>query len=148
MQDRRIQTLATRTGLFALSAAIAILSACTAQTLPGIAADPQAPPTTTRQPPAQGSGDGVVAVYHVRCRECSVVFTTPEGMEAVPEVKNSFRRAVQFAPGSRIGSVTLTATPTKGGRIFSADIRVGSNVRAESGLGGLDEPVTLNAIFR
>jgi len=99
------------------------------------------------QPPAQGSGDGVVVQYHVRCRECSVQFTTPSGVEVDPDVKGSFRRTVQFAPTSQTGALTLTATPTERERILDAEILVGSTVRAESGRGGLGQPVMLTAVF-
>ncbi len=134
-------------GLLVLAATL-LLGACVAQTLPGVAGDPQAPPAQPSEPPVAGSGDGVVVEYHVRCRECSVQFTTPDGLGSEPEVRGTFRRRVVFTSGAGVGAVTMSITPSEHVRIQGARIAADGTVLAESGPRATGAPLNLSAVLR
>jgi hypothetical protein len=78
------------------AAALLLLAGCVAQTLPGMAGDPQAPPTEAGDVPLAGSGEGVVVEYFVRCPACSAVWSTPEGTRTEPLVEGSLNRRVRY----------------------------------------------------
>lgn len=134
-------------GLLVLAVSL-LFGACVAQTLPGTAGDPQAPPSQPEQPPVAGSGDGVVVEYHVRCQECSAQFTTPDGLASEPEIHGSLRRRVAFASGARVGAVTLTVTPAEHVRVQGARISADGTVLAESGPATVGTPLNLSAVLR
>lgn len=123
------------------------LSACAAQSLPGLAGDPQAPPIPQPEVPIQGSGDGTIVEYHAMCADCTVQFSTPDGFGTEDEVRGTFRRRVQFTATAGVGVVSMTITP-RTGRVQRARIRVNSRVAAEVGAQPPGEVTTLTAAVR
>lgn len=133
----------------ALAAALfGLLAGCAAQTLPGLAGDPQAPPRQPSDVPLSGSADGVVVEYYVLCDACTAQFTTPDGVETEPGIDGAFRRRVSMAPDAGVPGVSLIVSPSEGTLVRAARIRVGDVVRAESGRAAPGEGVNLYAALR
>ena len=145
--NRRAGTRRKLSVPLALAFALA-LPGCVAQSLPGMAGDPQTPPGTTPEVPIAGSGEGIVVEYFAMCRGCSVQFSTPEGIGAEDEIDGTFRRRVRFSNVAGPGAVTLTVTPVGTGRVQSARIRLDAEVVAEAGPLPVGEAASLSAVVR
>ena len=131
------------TGLTA--AALIAVTGC-AQPLPGVVADPLAPPPSS-EPTLSNANDEVVVQYYVQCRLCTVEYSTTNGV-GVAEVEKARRIRVRFANTGPTVSVMMNVVPLESSIVRRARISRGTRVLAESeGPHTANEPVQLSAVI-